>query len=251
MRRKMRSLPRGTVFGRIKKLWFVRGWSKGWVVKVLCGSLLCALVGFPSVVWAGLLDDLSATDQARVRAGEQVMISESLDGYPWPRVKVYQLVDASSAEVMAVFFDYNNACHYIPNCLKSEISKEIGPRSYEVNYVIDVPILPDEAYTVRNDLSSGANGKLSVMWKVLRATSIEESEGNLVVEPMGSGALLRYTNLVKPSSKAAFLLKGIAMGQMKDTVQALVTQTLAQAKNPPEMKLKLDRLDAALNEAKN
>ncbi|MDD5199787.1 MAG: hypothetical protein PHC88_08280 [Terrimicrobiaceae bacterium] len=220
-------------------------------MKILRGLLCCGLAALPLAARADLLSDLSADDRAKVKAGEQVMATEPLDGYPWPRLRVYQVVAATPREVMAVFFDYDNACHYVPNCLKSQISKEIDPRSYEVDYVVDVPILPDEAYTARNELSAGPNGGLTVRWKVLRATSIEESEGSLTVEPLGEGAVLRYTNLVKPASRAAFLLKGMALSQMKDTVRALVAQTLAQKRNPQEMKRQLDRLDRALDGARN
>lgn len=211
----------------------------------LCGALVLA----PWLARADLLGDLSASDRAKVKAGEQVMLSESLDGYPWPRVRVYQKVNATPREVIAVFFDYNNACHYIPNCLTSRISKELSSRSFEVDYVIDVPILPDEAYTVRNELKDDGGDNLSVNWTVLRATSIVESRGNLAVEPLGDGTVLRYTNLVKPSSKAAFLLKGIAMSQMKDTVQAIVTQVQKQKGDPVALNADVTRLDSALRGA--
>jgi hypothetical protein len=201
----------------------------------------------PSIGHASLWNQLSSADQARVRAGQQVMVTEPLEGYPWPRAKIYQQVSATPAQVMAVFFDYDNACHYVPNCTKSRIAKEIDSRTYEVDYVIDVPILPDESYTVRNRLGTEADGGLSVSWQVLRATSILESKGNLVVEPQGTGSLLCYTNLVKPGSRAAVLLRGIAMSQMKDTVTALVDQVRKTEANPAAMAPVMKRLDAALN----
>jgi hypothetical protein len=205
------------------------------------------LIATAMLARAALLSELSTADQKRVKSGGQVMTSEPLDGYPWPRVRVYQLVQATPAEVMAVFTDYNSGCEFVPNCLKSKISKQISPLVTEVDYVIDVPMLQDEAYTVRDTLSAGAGGTLTVKWKVLKATSIEQSEGNLYAEPFGDGAsLIRYTNLVKPSSVAAPLLKGIAMGQMKDTVQAIADQVEKIKAQPQTMKALRDRLDATL-----
>jgi len=193
------------------------------------------------------MDELSSADQARVRAGQQVMVTEQLEGYPWPRAKVYQQVKATPEQVMAVFFDYNSARAYVPNCTKSQIAKEINPRTYEVDYVVDVPVFPDEAYTVRNELSSGAGGMLNVKWQVLHATSILESRGSLRVEPFGENALLCYTNLVKPSSRAAGFLKGIAMGQMKDTVTALVSRVMERKGDPSALAPEMARLEAALD----
>jgi hypothetical protein len=204
------------------------------------------LAAAATLAQAGLFSDLSTADQNKVKAGEQVMTTEILDGYPWPRVRVYQMIKATPREVMAVFTDYNNACQFVPNCLKSKISKNVNPLVTEVDYVIDVPMLADEAYTVRDTLSAAGGGALVVSWKMLRATSIEESAGNLHAEPFGADAsIIRYTNLVKPSSVAAPLLKGVAMSQMKDTVQAIADQ-VEKVKPTPGMKAHLGRVDAAL-----
>lgn len=195
---------------------------------------------------AGILDDLSKADQARVKGGRQVVAAEPLEGYPWPRVRVYQKVNAKPEELMAVFFDYEKSKDFVPNCEKSKISKKINPRTFEVDYLVNVPIFADEAYTVRNVLSTSRN-PLKVEWKVLRATSILESEGSLLVEPHGDGAVLCYTNLVKPSSAAADLLKGVALGQMKDTVKAIVAQVeKMKTENPDLLAKQLERLESAL-----
>lgn len=184
--------------------------------------LMVLLVVCSSVARSGVMDDLSAADAGRVRGGGQVVVAKDVVGKPWPLVTVYQKVDASPEETMAVFFDYNNAVDYVPNCLKSEITQRIDARTFDVDYTVDVPILSDEEYTVRNQLSDEGNGGLKVEWRVLRATSIKSSEGSLVVEPLGSGSVLRYQNIVEPSSIAAPLLKGVAVGQMSEMVEALV-----------------------------
>lgn len=199
-----------------------------------------------AIARAGLMTELSAADQQKVKGGGQVMLTQELDGYPWPRVIVYQAVKATPREVMAVFTDYDNATKFVPNCLASKVSKEISATCAEVDYVIDVPIFADEAYTVRDTLSQESAGALCVKWKMLKATSILESQGNLFVEPMGDGAILRYTNLVKPSSRAAILLKGMALSQMRDTVQAIVDQVEKQKADPAALKPQMERLDAAL-----
>jgi hypothetical protein len=219
--------------------------ESGGVMRVLLP--LGLLVVASMAAQAGVFSDLSTADQEKVKSGEQVMTTEVLDGYPWPRVRVYQMVEATPREVMAVFTDYNNACTFVPNCLKSEISKKISPLVTDVDYVIDVPMLADEAYTVRDTLSVVAGGALVLKWKMTKATSIEESEGNLLAEPLGDKAsVIRYTNLVKPSSVAAPLLKGVALSQMKDTVQAIVDQVGKIKGDPAGMKKQMDRLNGAI-----
>lgn len=202
----------------------------------------------PWILSAGVLDDLSAADKARVEAGEQVLISTPVPGYPWPRAEIFQRTRLPASAIMAVFFDYNQALNYVPNCKVSKISKQITPVLAEVDYQVDVPVLPDEAYTAENALKRVPGGGYAVYWRVLRATSIESSAGSLYVEPMGDGSVLRYTNLVKPASKAAFLLRSVAISQMKDTVSAIVTEAESmESKSPIVVKGKIQAMETALN----
>jgi len=202
----------------------------------------------PMVVCAGVMDQLSAGDRARVEAGEQVLISTPIPGYPWPRAEIFQRTPLPAASIMAVFFDYNQAFKFVPNCKVSKISKQISPVIAEVDYEVAVPILPDEAYTAENKIQRLPGGGYAVYWRVLKASSVESSAGSLYVEPLGDGSVLRYTNLVKPASKAAVLLRTMAISQMKDTVNAIVKEAESlQAKSPAMVKGKVQAMETALN----
>lgn len=183
---------------------------------------------------SGILGDLSESQAADVMAGIQVVIQEEIEGKPWPKVRLYQKINAASDEVIAVFFDYKNAKTYIPKILKSEISKRISPCVLEVDYGVDVPILPDEFYTVRNSLHAGAAGAYRVDWTLLRALQTKASEGNLRVEPCAGGAVLCYTNMVTPGSAMAGLLKAKAIEQMRNTVHAIVRKVESQKSGHPD-----------------
>jgi hypothetical protein len=202
----------------------------------------------PMAVCADVMDKLSAADRARVEAGEQVLISTSIAGYPWPRAQIFQRTPLPAASVMAVFFDYNQAFRFVPNCKVSRISKQISPVIAEVDYEIDLPILPDESYTAENKIQRVPGGGYAVYWRVLKASSVESSAGSLYIEPLGEGSVLRYTNLVKPASKAAILLRTVAISQMKDTVNAIVKEAESlQAKSPAIVKGKVHAMETALN----
>ena len=90
----------------------------------LLAAVVCATA---PRIWAGLLDELDAADRAKVLAGQQVLLKEEVEGKPWPRVRVYQLVRATPEEVAAVFFDYDNSKTFVPDLLHSKISKKISP----------------------------------------------------------------------------------------------------------------------------
>lgn len=217
------------------------------VAKFPLVALVLSVVVGVAASRAGLLDDLSPGDAAKVRAGQQVLVTEEVAGKPWPRVKVYQTVATTPDQTMAVFFDYNNAVSFVPNCKKSLISREINPWTFEVDYEVAVPILADEEYTALNTLTRAGGGRLSVAWEVLRATSIKASEGSFCVEAFGTGSVVRYMNFVEPSSAAAGLLKGVAISQMRDTVDALVDEvTDRKANSSADLAGQVDRMNDAL-----
>ncbi len=107
-------------------------------------------------------------------------------------MKVYRLIDATPEEVMAVFCDFSTAKSFVPKLLKSDISNKVSPTIVEVDYGVDVPILPDEFYTVRNTIKASGKGCYQVDWKLLRAVQTKDSIGSMRVEPMGEKCLMGY-----------------------------------------------------------
>lgn len=198
--------------------------------------LMAGLASSPLSARAGgpISGELKPGQLREAEAGKQVIEFEEVDGVPWPRITVYQVVDASPEEVAAVFFDYGAAKTFIPNVLKSDVSKVVSPCVVEVDYGIDVPIFPDEFYTARNSLSKAGEDVYKVEWKLLRAVQTKDAVGNMIVEPHGDKTLLRYRNLTVPSSSIAGLLKGPAIDRMKGTVQAICREAGRQKKEDPK-----------------
>ena len=196
---------------------------------------------------AGLLDELGAADRVKVLAGQQVALQEEVEGKPWPRLRIYQLVRASAEDVAAVFFDYDNSKTFVPDLLHSKISKKISPCVLEVDYEVEVPILADEAYTARNVLKTTDDGGYRVSWNLVRALQTKDATGHLRIEPRGEdSSIICYTNLVTPSSGMAGILEKLAISRMKKTVEAMVHQVQNQKSNHPN---DLARQVAALREA--
>ncbi|MFM8715200.1 MAG: SRPBCC family protein, partial [Spartobacteria bacterium] len=164
-----------------------------------------------------------------------------------PRVRNYKKIQATPEQVAVVFFDYNQAKTFIPDVLESRISKKISPGVMEVDYEVDVPILADEAYTARNEMKALPDG-YQASWTLLRALQTKAAEGNLLIEPFENGAsVIRYTNLVTPSSGMAKILKLPAMARMQKTVLAIAEKVEQQkAKYPVELAAQVARLREAM-----
>lgn len=212
----------------------------------LPGIALFLVVAASAPCLASLADSLNSKELNQIKEGQQIMITEDVKDKPWPRVSVYQVVNASPEEVMAVFFDYNNACNFIPNVKKSEISKQINACSQEVTYSVDVPILPDEIYTMRNSLSSTPKG-YKIGWTLLDASTMKAADGNFEVEPLDGRSLVRYQNLVDPGSKLAGMLKGFACQQIQTTVSAISKEIEGQKSDQPaKLQKKVLKLEEAV-----
>src|ERR1051325_5793617 len=86
---------------------------------------------------------LSATQLAQLERGEPVQVLQALADSPWPRSTVYQFIEATPAQAAAVLSDYALQSSYIP---KVKTSRVIATRNGEtdVEYVISIPVFPDE-----------------------------------------------------------------------------------------------------------
>ena len=210
-------------------------------------ALFLSLTTAPLGQTAEILGELDSAQKATLKKGSQVVVIEDIKGKPWPRVTIYKLVRATPEEVAAVFFDYEDNKSFVPNLLKSEISKRISPQSSEVDYGVDVPILPDEYYTVRNTITRIAPDQYRIDWKLVRAVQTKDSVGSFRIEPYEDQTLICYQNLVTPGSSMAGLLRKTAISQMKDAATAIAqrAETLKTG-DPEQLKKQVEELRAAL-----
>jgi hypothetical protein len=204
------------------------------VIGLLAGCSCCQ---------GGLMNELAAGHQTQIKKGEQVSVNETITGKPWPRVRIYRTVEATPEEVAAVFCDYDNAKAYVPNVLKSTISNRISPCTVDIDYGLDIPILPDEFYTTRNTVKSTSPDTYRIDWKLLRAVQTKDSVGHLRIELFEGKSLICYENLVTPGSSMAGLLKGKAIQQMGETVAAIAARVESQkTARPAELKREVEAL---------
>jgi hypothetical protein len=211
--------------------------------------LAVCLLPTPQLVAESVLSELSASQKGSMKAGDQVVVIENVEGNAWPRVKIYRSIEADPEQVAAIFFDFEEAKSFVPNVFKSEISNRVSPCIMEVDYGLDVPIFPDEFYTVRNSLRSLDENSYRFDWKLLRAVMTKDSVGNFRVEPWEGKSLICYQNMVTPSSNIAVLLRARAIDQMKETTKALAAHIEKEiATNPAGLKRQIATLRAALRQ---
>jgi hypothetical protein len=173
--------------------------------------------------------ELDAVQRAAIDAGRQVVVSEKVPGSSWPRVTVYQFFPGSTEEAAAVFADYERHVSFMPNVKQSRISRTVDSVTVEVDYVLNVPIVSDESYTVRDHLTSSGPDSGStarsyrVEWTLVRASSTKAADGEARFEPRRDGTLMTYRNLVVPGSRLAGLgfIRNRAQREVAATARAI------------------------------
>lgn len=176
---------------------------------------------------------------------------------PWPAVTVFLFVDSSPEEAAAVFVDYGLQRSYIPKVKRSTVSRVIDPATVEVDYVVELPIVSDEAYTVRDHLTrDGANG-FRVDWTLVRAASTKATVGHARFaayqnsRTRRSGTLLEYHNFVTPGSRLAglgFIAKR-AVRQVEETARAVAVRVEMERKQERTMADRVAKLRSSLARA--
>jgi hypothetical protein len=219
------------------------------LARYLAMLLAACLVDTPRLVAESVLSELNASQKEVMKGGDQVVVIENIEGNAWPRVKIYRSINADPEQVAAVFFDFEEAKNFVPNVIKSEISNRVSPCVMEVDYGLDVPIFPDEFYTVRNSLRLLDENSYRFDWKLLRAVMTKDSVGNFRVQPWEGKSIICYQNMVTPSSNIAVLLRSRAIEQMKETTRALAAHVEKEkATNPAGLKKQIAALRTALRQ---
>lgn len=193
-------------------------------------SVLAVFVSAGSVMAdPSILTDLDADQLQSLKSGKLVVKSIKVPGGPWPRLKVYTIVNAPVSAVEAVFRDYKGAASYIPNLVSADVLSHPSPDIYEVKYTSSMPLVGKSSNTVRNVYSYDGDA-LVVKWSLLESALADVSTGELRVEPLESGSVLRYTNYVKPKSSLAVLAKSAALSEVKQTVTAIKNEAERRSK---------------------
>lgn len=198
----------------------------------------------PALAEGEIWNGLPHSEQRELSAGKVVELEENVDESVWPRFIIYDLVKASPAAVAAVFWNCEMAPEYIPNCTSVKILNSPEPNVVNAQYTLSMPFfLPDEVYTSRNQLKKLNNHDYEIVWRVTQSRYSKSSVGSIRVEEHDGMSLIRYTNLVIPSSRFARMLRKSAGREVMESVLALVSQVLSEIeKNPGLLEKQLHSL---------
>lgn len=184
--------------------------------------LLTVLAGV-SVASAAMVDELSSKDRAKLESGENVLIAIDKPGAIWPEVRIYRKVKATPQGVTDLFLDYENAGSFIDNLKSAVVENKPDANTKDVRYTVKLPVLFTISYLVRNRYEKTPDG-YTVHWNLLESIFAKSAVGKLRVEPHGDTAVICYANHVEPATKLVAGLRGQALKEAANTVDAIVKE---------------------------
>jgi hypothetical protein len=170
----------------------------------------------------------------------QQVTREQRPGSPWPAVTIVTFVRATPEEAAAIFTDYERHVAFVPSTKRSVVSKTHTPTDVEVDYVVALPVVSDEAYTVRDRLTrDSVPGGYRVDWTLVRASSTKATTGHArftpAVDSAGRpGTRFEYHNFVTPGSRIAGLgfIRNRALREMEETARAFAARFESERRGP-------------------
>ena len=168
----------------------------------------------------------------RVERGEAVQVLTDVAGKQWPRSTVYQFIDATPEQAAAVLSDYELQSKYIPRLNTSRVLKQQGS-STDVEYVVSIPIYPDERSVSRQRVVTSGD-EYRVEWFTVVDSTRKGSVtiGSATFRPMvnkltgKTGTLLIHDQTVEPASMFARvpMVRNKAIEASRDAASAIRQQ---------------------------
>ena len=230
-----------------------------WVVIAFSLIRPAALMGQEAPILPSVVPYASLTtgQRAVIERGGSVQILETLPTSPWPRSTVYEFVDATPEECAAVLSDYELQATYLPQVKTSRTVRRLSAIETDVEYVIDIPIYPDERSVSRQQLSV-AGGVYAIRWHTLISDSLPHGSltagrawFSAMMNPRSGaqGTVMIHYQLVVPNSIFARIpyVRNKAIGASKDIARAIVRQVELERKSDPRLlERQMTRLRQAL-----
>ena len=194
---------------------------------------------------------LTPAQLAQFERGEPVQVLQALPDSPWPRSTVYQFIESTPEQAAAVLSDYELQSSYIPRLKTSRILSTKNGET-DVQYVISIPIYPDEHSVSRQRVV--ANGsEFRVEWHTVVDSTNKGSitKGSATFRPMTNpktgraGTLMIHDQSVVPASMFARvpMVRNKAIDASRDAAAAIRKQVEHEVtKEPSKLQAQIARM---------
>ena len=165
------------------------------------------------------LNELSESELNNLNSAPLLKTEKS--GKTWPDVILYQVVDASPLESVAIFYALDYQKEYIPNLKSSTVIKTVKPSLVHTRYVMDMPWpISDSVYVHASELFIEKPSSYKVKWWMVESDSTEKVEGYAIFIPYKNKTIMKYFAHVEPKSFLATFVKNKMLEDVKASLEA-------------------------------
>lgn len=190
------------------------------------------------------------SEKEELLAGKQLVKQiENKEG-AWPIIRLYQVIEATALESVAIFYALDYQKEYVPNLIQSNISKVVSPTEVWVQYELKMPWpLSNSHYLHSHLLKKISDDRYRVTWKMEESDATEKVEGLAEFYPFSEGkTLMVYENAVIPKSIFASFVKNTMISDVQKTLSAIREEILLCKKSKKDiLKLYIQKIKLALD----
>ena len=168
-----------------------------------------------------LTSELNEAEIKQINAREFVIKTEEVPGSPWPEITYYAVIDSTPLESIALFAAYDIQKDYIPNIIKSQVSKQVSPTDVITSYELHLPFPLSNAVYSHGARLFKLNEDYALAWYMVESSSSEDVKGNAYFTPYNGKTLFRYRSYVKPKSMLGSFVKKAMMKDVNATIVAI------------------------------
>lgn len=194
---------------------------KAVIFTLLVSLLSTSYTAFAVTSKTDIKSDLSEAELKTVNSGEFVIKMEDVKGSPWPEITYYALIDSTPLESIGLFAAYDIQKDYIPNILKSMVTKSISPTDIITEYVLHLPFPLSNARYTHGARLYKFDDDFVLTWYMVESTSSEEVRGHVYFTSTNGKTLMRYRTYVKPKSMLGSFVKNAMLKDVKATMIAI------------------------------
>ncbi|WP_372655043.1 hypothetical protein [Halobacteriovorax sp.] len=165
-------------------------------------------------------------DIPALESGKQILYKENVESGPWPKIHIYQLIDATPLESLAIFLALDHQKNYLPNVIASTPIEHKTPTEVYTKYEMELPWpLSNSHYTHASDFKRVSESEYSAKWWMITSESAEAVTGSAEFKLYNGKTLMAYHSLVKPKSMLASLVKGTMIEDTLTSIEAVRVET--------------------------
>lgn len=152
--------------------------------------------------------NIDVNEKAELSKGAMIKKVEWKEGYVWPEVTIYVLLNHAPLDNINVFLDFEAHKKYIPDMIESKILKKISKNQTHVYFEMEMPWpVKKTSHVTNNIVTNNIDGSYTLKWNLVKAEMLKATDGHMTFSPYEGKTLLTYVSLIVPNSSFAGMFK--------------------------------------------